>query len=80
MLLNIAKAYEMLQCSESKACTHNEVISALLRHAQRRSGKCLFWMLSLELHEKSLGSQNYANVFLKNEMNIFLLILLLSKN
>ena len=35
MLLNIAKAYEMLQLSESKAVAHDEVISALLRHASR---------------------------------------------
>ena len=35
MLLNIAKAYEMLQCGENKAYAHNEVISVLLRHAQR---------------------------------------------
>ena len=54
MLLNIAKAYEMLQFGENKAYAHNEVISVLLRH----SGKFLFWMLSLELHEKTLGSQN----------------------
>ena len=32
MLLNIAKTYEMLQFSESKADAHNEVISVLLRH------------------------------------------------
>ena len=56
MLLNIANAYEMLQFSESKADAHNEVISVLLRHAQRHSGKFLFWILSLELYEKSLGS------------------------
>ena len=80
MLLNIAKAYEMLQFGENKAYAHNEVISVLLRHAQRHSGKFLFWMLSLELHEKTLGSQNYAYVFVKNEMNIFLLIPLLSRN
>ena len=52
MLLNIARAYEMLQFSENKAYALNEVISVLLRHAQRHSGKFLFWMLSLELHEK----------------------------
>ena len=82
MLLNIAKAYsyEMLQFGENKAYAHNEVISVLLRHAQRHSGKFLFWMLSLELHEKTIGSQNYAYVFVKNEMNIFLLILPLSRN
>ena len=80
MLLKIAKAYKMLQFDENKAYGHNEVISVLLRYAQRHSGKFLFWMLSLELHEKTLGSQNYAYVFLKNEMNIFLLILLLSRN
>ena len=82
MLLNIAKAYfyEMLQFGENKAYARNEVISVLLRHAQRHSGKVLFWMLSLELHEKNLGSQNYAYVFVKNEMNIFLLIPLLSRN
>ena len=79
MLLNIAKAYEMLQFGENKGYAHNEIISVLLRHAQRHSGKFLFWMLSLELHEKTLDSQNYANVFVKNEMNIFLLILLLSR-
>ena len=72
MLLKIAKAYGMLEFSESKADAHIEVISALLHHAQRHSGKFLFWMLSLELHEKTLKSQNYAYVFLKNEMNIFL--------
>ena len=57
MLLNIAKAYsyEMLQFGENKAYAHNEVISVLLRHAQRHSGKLLFWMLSLELHEKTLS-------------------------
>ena len=70
MLLNIAKAYEILQFSENKAYAHNEAISVLLRHAQKHSGKFLFWMLSLEIHEKTLGSQNYANVFAKNEMNI----------
>ena len=80
MLLNIAKAYEMLQFSESKADAHNEIIGVLLRHTQRQSGKFLFWMLSLELHKKTLDSQNYAYVFLKNEMNIFFLILLLSRN
>ena len=63
MLLNIAKAYEMLQVSESKADTHNEVIGVLQRHAQRQSGKFLFWMLSLEFHEKTSGSQIYAYVF-----------------
>ena len=54
MLLNIAKAYsyEMLQFGENKAYAHNEVISVLLHHAQRHSGKFLFWMLSLEFHEK----------------------------
>ena len=50
MLLNISKAYEMLQFGENKASAQNEVISVLLRHAQRHSGKFLFWMLSLELH------------------------------
>ena len=80
MLLNIAKAYEMLQFSENKAYAHNEVISVLLCHAQRHSGKFLIWMLSLELHGKTLGSQNYANVFVKIEMNVFLLILLFSRN
>ena len=35
MLLNIAKAFEMLQFSKRKADAHNEVISVLLRHAQR---------------------------------------------
>ena len=30
MLLNIAKAYEMLQFGENKAYAHNEVISVLL--------------------------------------------------
>ena len=80
MLLIIAKAYEMLQLGENKAHAHNEVISVLLRHAQRHSGKFLFWMLSLELHEKTLGRQNYAYVFVINKMNIFLLILPLSRN
>ena len=79
MLLNIAKAYKMGQFSESKADTHNEVIGVLLRHAQRQSGKFLFWMLSLELNEKTSGNKIYAYVFLKNEINIFLLILLLSR-
>ena len=68
MLLNMANAYKMLQFSESKADAHNEVISILLiRHTQRHSGKFLFWMLSLELHEKTLVIQNYAYGFLKNE-------------
>ena len=58
MLLNIANAYEMLLFSENNLDAHNEVISVLLRHAQRHSGKFLFWMLSLKLHEKTLGSQN----------------------
>ena len=58
MLLNIAQAYEMLQSSESKADAHNEVIGVLLRHSLRRSGKFLFWMLLLKLHEKTSGSQN----------------------
>ena len=80
MLLNIAKAYEILQFSENKAYAHNEVIGVLLRDAQRHSGKFLFWMLSLEIHEKTLCSQNYAYVFAKNEMNIFLAVLLLSRN
>ena len=80
MLLNIAKAYEMLQFGENKAYAHNKVISVLLHHSQRHSGKFLFWMLLLELHEKTLGSQNYAYDFAKNEMNIFLLIPLLSRN
>ena len=80
MLLNIAKACKILQFSESKAFAPVEVISVLLRHAQRHSGKFLFWMLSLELHEKTLGSQNYAYAFLKIETNIFLLILLLSRS
>ena len=44
MLLNIAKAFEVLQFSESKADAHNKVISVLLRHAQRHSGKILGWM------------------------------------
>ena len=70
----------MLQLGENKAYVHNEVICVLLRHVQRHSGKFLFWMLSLELYEKTLGSQNYAYVFGENEMNIFLLILLLSRN
>ena len=35
-------------------------------------------MLSLELYEKTSGSQNYAYVFLKNEMNVFLLIMLVT--
>ena len=52
MLLNIAKAYEMLLFSESKADVHNEVINVLLRHAQRHSGKFLFRMLSLNFMEK----------------------------
>ena len=81
MLLNIAKAfsYEMLQFVENKAYAHYEVISVLLHHVPRHSGKFLFWMLSLELHEKTLDSQNYAYVFVKNEMNIFLLILHLAE-
>ena len=80
MLLNIAKANEVLQFSKSKADAHNKVISVLLRHAQRHSGKFRFWMLSLELYEKSLGSQNYADAFFFNEINIFLQILILSRN
>ena len=63
MLLNIAIAYKILQFSESKADAHNEVINPLLRHAQRHSGKFLLWMLSLELHKKTFGSQNYAYAF-----------------
>ena len=51
-LLNIAKAYEMLQFSETKADEHNEVINVLLRHMRRHSGKFRFCMLSLELHKK----------------------------
>ena len=43
----------------------NEIISVLLRRAQRHSRKYLCWMLSLELHEKTLDSQNYAYVFSK---------------
>ena len=62
MLLNIAKAYEMLQFGENKTYAHDEVISVLLRHAQRHSGEFLCWVLSLELHEKTLSSQNYAYV------------------
>ena len=44
MLWNTAKAYELLQFSESKAYVHNEVIGVLQRHAQRHSGKLLFLM------------------------------------
>ena len=82
MLLNIAKAYsyEMLQFGENKAYAHNEVISVLATSRAKTLGHFLFWMLSLELHEKTLDSQNYAYVFVKNEMNIFLLILPLSRN
>ena len=54
MLLNIANAYEMLQFGENKADVHNEVISVLLHHSQRHSGKFLFWMLSLEFYKKLL--------------------------
>ena len=50
MLLNIAKANEMLQFSESKADAHNEVISVLLRHVQRHSRKLLLWMLGYLLN------------------------------
>ena len=60
--------------------THNEIISVLLRHAQKHSGKFLCWMLSLELHEKTLDSQIMHMFFLKNETNIFLVILLLIRN
>ena len=63
MLLNIAIAYEILRFSESKADAHNEAISVLLCHVQRHSGKFLLWMLSLELHKKTFGSQNYAYAF-----------------
>ena len=49
MLLNI---YEMLQFSESKADAHNQVIGVQLLHTQRHTGKFLFWVLSLQLHEK----------------------------
>ena len=35
MLLNNAKAYEMLQFGENKACAHIEAIGVLLRHEQR---------------------------------------------
>ena len=70
----------MLQFSENKADAHDEVIGVLLRHMQRQSGKFLFWMLSFELHEKTSGSQNYAYVFLKNKINIFFRMLLLSRN
>ena len=66
----------MLQFGENKAYVHNEAISEQLRHAQRHSAKFLFWMLSFEFHEKTFGNQNYAFVLVKNEMNIFLLILL----
>ena len=48
---------------------HNEIISVLLRHAQRHSDKFLCWMLSLELHEKILGSQNYAFFFFFEKRN-----------
>ena len=54
MSLSIAKAYKMLQFSESQADAHNEVISVLLRHAPRHSSKFLFWIISLELQEKNL--------------------------
>ena len=70
----------MFQFSESKVDAHIEVITVLLRHAQRQSGKFLFWLLSLELHQKTLGNQYYAYVLLQNEINIFLLILLSSKS
>ena len=60
MLLKSQKAYEMLQFSESKAYAHNQVISALLRHTLRHSGTFSFLMLSLELHEKTSGSQNHS--------------------
>ena len=73
MLLSIAKAYsyEMLQFGENKAYAHYEVISVLLHHTQRYSGKFLFWMLLLELHEKTMGSQNYAYVFVKMKWTSF---------
>ena len=54
----------MLQLGEHKAYTHNKVISVLLRHAQRHRGKFLFWMLSLELHEKKLLAVKIMHVFL----------------
>ena len=63
MLLNIAKAHEMLEFRESKADAPNEVISVLLRQAHRHSGKFLFWMLSLELHEKSLRQSKLRILF-----------------
>ena len=66
MLLNITKAFEVLQFSESKANAHNEVIGVLLRHTLRQSGKFPFWMLSLELHKKNLRqSKLYTSFFEK---------------
>ena len=55
MLLNIAKAYELLQFSESKAYALNEVISALLRHAQKHSGKFLFGCYHLNFMKTPLA-------------------------
>ena len=78
MLLNIAKAYKMLQFSEGKADALNEVIGVLLRHTQRHSGKFLFWMLSLELHKNPEAVKIMHMLFWK--MNIFPLILLLSRS
>ena len=39
MLLNIAKAYEMLQFGENKAYAHNEVISVLLTSRAKTLGQ-----------------------------------------
>ena len=80
MLLNIAKHTKCCNLVKAKRMRNNEVISVLLRHAQRPSGKFQLWILSLELHEKTLDRQSYAYAFLRNEANILLLILLRSRN
>ena len=80
MLLNIAKHTKCCNLVKAKRMRNNEVISVLLRHAQRPLGKLQLWIFLLKLHEKTLDRQNYAYAFLKNEANILLLILLRSRN
>ena len=65
MLLNIAKAYEMLQFDENKAYAHNKVISVLQRHAQTHSGKFLFWIYHLNFMKNLRQSKLFVCFFEK---------------
>ena len=66
----------MLQFGENKAYVHNEAISEQLRHAQDTRPNFCFGCYHLNFMKKLSAIKNYAFVLVKNEMNIFLLILL----